>query len=243
MNELLSYGVDFLANIYEAIIKAGTSGHQTMANIGLTTFFILLLVSFFSSLYIARLYVRFYRPRGTGSLAYRAFPLLGVSVTAIFICVQFSLPLSLGLLGALSIVRFRTPIKEPEEVGFIMLAIATAISCATFNLFFLAILLAVSTLGLFLINWRGLPLATSEQGTILLNLPGANADTVGGILLPEMQKMSGIRVISVVETPEGAAVTLRFSMGGADLLIRSRALALSCSRDATVSMFNDQISI
>ena len=29
--------------------------------------------------------------------------------------VLLSLPLSLGLLGALSIVRFRTPIKEPEE--------------------------------------------------------------------------------------------------------------------------------
>lgn len=136
MNEILPVGVDFLANIYEALIKAGTSGHQKMENIGLTTFFILLLVSFFASLYISRLYVRFYRPRGTGSLAYRSFPLLGISVTAIFLCVQFSLPLSLGLLGALSIVRFRTPIKEPEEVGFIMLTIAASISCATFNLFF-----------------------------------------------------------------------------------------------------------
>ncbi len=243
MNELLPNGVDFLANIYEALIKAGTSGHQKMESIGLTTFFILLLVSFFASLYIARLYVRFYRPRGTGSLAYRAFPLLGVSVTAIFICVQFSLPLSLGLLGALSIVRFRTPIKEPEEVGFIMLAIATAISCATFNLLFLIILLTVSTFGLFIINWRGLPLANSEQGTILLNLPGANADAVSTILLPETQKMNGVRLISVVETSEGAAVTLRFSAGSADLLTRSRALALSCSTNATVSMFNDQVSI
>lgn len=134
MNELIPKSVDFLAGIYEALIKSGTSGNEEMANVGLTTFFILLLVSFFASLYISRLYVRFYRPRGTGSLAYRSFPLLGISVTAIFICVQFSLPLSLGLLGALSIVRFRTPIKEPEEVGFIMLTIATAISCATFNL-------------------------------------------------------------------------------------------------------------
>ena len=41
--------------------------------------------------------------------------LIGPSVTLLFICVQLSLPLSLGLLGALSIVRFRVPIKEPEE--------------------------------------------------------------------------------------------------------------------------------
>jgi len=31
------------------------------------------------------------------------------------------------LLGALSIVRFRTPIKEPEEIGFIMLVVASAL--------------------------------------------------------------------------------------------------------------------
>ncbi len=243
MNEILPVGIDFLANIYEALIKAGTSGHEKMENIGLTTFFILLLVSFFASLYISRLYVRFYRPRGTGSLAYRSFPLLGISVTAIFICVQFSLPLSLGLLGALSIVRFRTPIKEPEEVGFIMLTIATAISCATFNLLFLVILLAVSTLGLFLINWPGLPLASSEQGSILVNLPGGDAGTTATGFLPHIGEIKDMRVISVVETAQGTAVTLRFSRGDAELLTRVRDIALACVPGATVSMFNDQVSI
>jgi len=38
--------------------------------------------------------------------------------------VKSSLALSLGLVGALSIVRFRTPIKEPEELGYIFLTIA-----------------------------------------------------------------------------------------------------------------------
>lgn len=74
MNDLLPSGIDALSNIYEALIKAGVSGHEKMESVGLTTFFILLVVSFFASLYISRLYVRFYRPRGTGSLAYRSFP-------------------------------------------------------------------------------------------------------------------------------------------------------------------------
>ena len=81
---------------------------------------------------------------------YRAFPLLGVSITAIFVCIQFSLPLSLGLLGALSIVRFRTPIKEPEEIGFIMLVIAASIATATFKLAFVGILFGVAILALVL---------------------------------------------------------------------------------------------
>ena len=35
-----------------------------------------------------------------------------------------SLALSLGLVGALSIVRFRTPIKEPEELAYLFISIA-----------------------------------------------------------------------------------------------------------------------
>ena len=108
-----------------------------MADIGLLPFFFLLLTSLISSLFISHLYIRFYGSKGTGSTLHRAFPLLGVAITAIFICLQFSIPLSLGLLGALSIVRFRTPIKDPEEVGFILLIIACSITCATFNIPFL----------------------------------------------------------------------------------------------------------
>lgn len=38
--------------------------------------------------------------------------------------VKSSLALSLGLVGALSIVRFRTPIKGPEELVYLFLSIA-----------------------------------------------------------------------------------------------------------------------
>jgi uncharacterized membrane protein YhiD involved in acid resistance len=38
--------------------------------------------------------------------------------------IKTSIALSLGLVGALSIIRFRTPIKEPEELAYIFIAIA-----------------------------------------------------------------------------------------------------------------------
>ena len=41
--------------------------------------------------------------------------------------VKSSLSLSLGLVGALSVVRFRTAIKEPEELSYAFLAIAVGI--------------------------------------------------------------------------------------------------------------------
>ena len=51
--------------------------------------------------------------------------LLLVLITSLVISiVKSSLALSLGLVGALSIVRFRTAIKEPEELIYLFIAIA-----------------------------------------------------------------------------------------------------------------------
>ena len=101
---------------------------------------------------VALLYVRFYGRRATGSEIHRAFPLLALAVTAIFVCIQFSLPLSLGLLGALSIVRFRTPIKEPEEIGFLMVVIATSLAAATGLLPYLGVVVLVAAVIVLLVQ-------------------------------------------------------------------------------------------
>ena len=54
----------------------------------------------------------------------RVIPFLVLIVCLIISIVKSSLALSLGLVGALSIVRFRTPIKEPEELVYLFMAIA-----------------------------------------------------------------------------------------------------------------------
>jgi len=54
----------------------------------------------------------------------RQFVLLSLTTTLIITVVKSSLALSLGLVGALSIVRFRAAIKEPEELSYLFLTIA-----------------------------------------------------------------------------------------------------------------------
>ena len=61
---------------------------------------------------------------------------LSLTVCVIITVVKSSLALSLGLVGALSIVRFRTPIKEPEDLVYLFLAIVTGLGFgANQNLF------------------------------------------------------------------------------------------------------------
>ncbi len=54
----------------------------------------------------------------------QVFPVVLLTTALIITIVKSSLALSLGLVGALSIVRFRTPIKEPEELAYLFVAIA-----------------------------------------------------------------------------------------------------------------------
>lgn len=57
----------------------------------------------------------------------RIFVTLSATTMLVISVVKTSLALSLGLVGALSIIRFRTPVKEPEDLAYLFLALAMGI--------------------------------------------------------------------------------------------------------------------
>lgn len=73
---------------------------------------------------LGRIYVRFGTSLSNRDLFARNFVLLTTTTMLIITVVKSSLALSLGLVGALSIIRFRAAIKEPEELSYLFLAIA-----------------------------------------------------------------------------------------------------------------------
>lgn len=187
-------------------------GSQAMENIGFVPFLMVMAISLLCALFISYLYVRFYKSRATGSQVHRAFPLLGISITAIFITIQFSLPLSLGLLGALSIVRFRTPIKEPEEIGFIMLVVATSLCCATFNMLFLGIILIVAVVALWILRWsRGFLKGRLNDGMLIVTMPTSEYRGKSDKVLNFLEKkLPRGRVDSITENEEESVVSYSF---------------------------------
>jgi hypothetical protein len=90
----------------------------------LDTLAINLLLSIILGSAIAWFYTRY--GRSLSNRARFAFNLPALSLTTVLIIsiIKSSLALSLGLVGALSIVRFRTAIKEPEELVYLFVAIA-----------------------------------------------------------------------------------------------------------------------
>jgi hypothetical protein len=182
--------------------------------VSLPDFILALALSVVSALVISVLYQLFYENRATGSQIHRSFLLIAPSITALFIAIQFSLPLSLGLIGALTIIRFRTPIKEPEEVGFIMLVIASSIVCATFNYLLLFILLALA-LAVLLVQ-RYLPRlfrSKRSDGVLLLTLSGGlSAETQDRLLGILRRKVASGKLQSV--SLSDSLTTIHFSFSG-----------------------------
>lgn len=69
-----------------------------------------------------------YQPKFAVTLVIMAF----VS-TILMDLIQSNLALSLGMLGSLSIVRFRTNIRDPRDIGFIIWAMAIGLTAATMS--------------------------------------------------------------------------------------------------------------
>ncbi len=78
--------------------------------------------------YVRTLYRRFAGTVSNRDSFSRSFPLLTLSTILVIFVVKSSLALSLGLVGALSIVRFRAAIKEPEELVYLFFCIATGLA-------------------------------------------------------------------------------------------------------------------
>lgn len=79
--------------------------------------------------------------------------ILGVVTAGIIIAMQSSIVISLGMVGALSIVRFRTAIKDPMDLLFLFWSIGEGIICGA-GLFELAIIVALSvTAGILILEF------------------------------------------------------------------------------------------
>ncbi|MBH1941523.1 DUF4956 domain-containing protein [Mobilitalea sibirica] len=98
-----------------------------------------LISSFLCGMIIYFIYRKFYK----GIIYNNNFNILLVLVslitTFIVITISSNVVLSLGMVGALSIVRFRTAVKDPLDVGFLFWAISIGITCGA-GLYFMSFL-------------------------------------------------------------------------------------------------------
>lgn len=90
-----------------------------------------------------------------------ALPALVFITAAVILTIQSSVVISLGMVGALSIVRFRTAVKDPMDLVYLFWAITTGIICGAGLAQIACILAFVLTLGIYILD--RLPVAKSPK--------------------------------------------------------------------------------
>lgn len=177
--------------------------------LGLANTFVPIGFSLLASLAAYFLYQVFYGSRHIGAGVNRTFLLGGPSITLLFLTIQTSIPLSLGLLGAMSFVRFRTPVKDPAEIGFLLLLIASSVGSATRNYAATAMLFAMVAIVLstqWLIQNR---ISVFERGHLIISVDQGSFDAVEESLTGFLaERLRGLRLETMSST--GGRVGLHY---------------------------------
>ena len=91
----------------------------------------------------------------------KSLTLMAVSTAAIVLSIQANLVISLGMVGALSIVRFRTAVKSPLDLFFLYWAICIGIVCGAGLYLLAAVASILITVIIFLMDHFQSPVALS----------------------------------------------------------------------------------
>ena len=180
------------------------------SDINIYTATVALLVTSALALYIFVVYrvvtrKTFYSKTFNISLAGIALITAGVIVT-----IQSSIVVSLGMVGALSIVRFRTAVKDPMDLMFLFWSIAVGIICGT-GLAEIAIILSIIiTVGILILN--GLPVAKAPL-ILVVNASDLDAEEMILSVVSKFAKHPAVKSRNMTKDSLDLIIELRTDAG------------------------------
>ncbi len=126
---------------------------------------------------VRRVYVRYGNSLSNRQAFSNNFVLLAVTTMLIITIVRSSLALSLGLIGALSIVRFRAAIKEPEELSYLFLIIAIGLGFGA-NQRFITVVAVITILSILFLKEKRSRNEVNWEQSLYLNVTSHFPETI-----------------------------------------------------------------
>ncbi len=134
------------------------------------------------------------------------------SITAfVMMVIGNSIARAFSLVGALSIIRFRTPVKDTRDTAFVFLSLGIGFAAGT-GAYVIAVLGTVA-IGLFALIIRHIRIGESGKGEFLLRFRVANSsdgESVYNIVFDRYLKRNTL--INMTTMQEGAHLELAFSI-------------------------------
>ena len=134
--------------------------------LGVSESFSILFLALLAGLYLRYIYIKFSLSYSSKISFANTLLIVTLSVASIIAVVKSSLALSLGLVGALSVIRFRTAVKEPFNLGFLLLSICLGISVGASQYLFAFVVIFFGTIAIYLAyrsNKQGIKLSLTSK--------------------------------------------------------------------------------
>ena len=188
---------------------------------------IALLAALLAGIVIAVVYRRAYR----GVLYSPSFAItlvmLTLITTPVVMCIGSNIALSMGMVGALSIVRFRTAVKDPMDTAYMYWALTTGIVLGAGLYTIALVVVLVVAIIVLLLTFVKLPSANSYL--LVLPYDEAATDAIQSVL----SRVKNRRLRSKTVTQNGAEMTVEVRIGERQDII-SQMLDIDGVYDATL---------
>lgn len=200
-------------DIIKNSILEGFQAEVSIAEIG-----VVLGITFLIGLYIFAVYRICSKSSFYSKDFNKTLVLLAIITAGIVLAMQSNLVISLGMVGALSIVRFRNAVKDPMDLVFLFWSISVGIICGA-GLYLAAVVLSVFvTLAILVLDF-----VPEKKGKMLLVVNNSNVDA-----MPEIQKVvdkyaKKVKVKSRNMTKHGVDMVLEITCKDENALISELA--------------------
>ena len=204
------------------------------SNVSLLDFIINLVLTGILTFLLGLMYDRYSKVLSNRKVMIKTLVLVGMTTMLIISIVKSSVALSLGLVGALSIVRFRTAIKEPEELAYFFMSISIGLGMGANEKWVTAAGFVV--LALVIVFLGGKTVVSSTQN-LVIRTHGKISETEMLQLLKSQTKSLDLRRFDQNKEYSEFAFILEFS--SVEKLLELKSLLEAKYEDASVSFISN----
>ena len=207
---------------------------QTISISSFPTVLVTLLIAFAVGVFIFWIYKMNFRGVMYSQNYALSLVLLCIITAPVVLCIRQSLALSLGMVGALSIVRFRTAVKDPLDTAYMFWSLTMGILIGA-GQFFLA---AVAVIGIALLITIISRVASKPAETFLLVLRGEAG--VEGDVTNLLRRLKHMRLKSKTLSGDGVEITYEIRLERQHDALINKLLSIPGVQDATLVSYANE---
>ena len=207
---------------------------QTISISSFPTVLVTLLIAFAVGVFIFWIYKMNFRGVMYSQNYALSLVLLCIITAPVVLCIRQSLALSLGMVGALSIVRFRTAVKDPLDTAYMFWSLTMGILIGA-GQFFLA---AVAVIGIALLITIISRVASKPAETFLLVLRGEAG--VEGDVTNLLRRLKHMRLKIKTLSGDGVEITYEIRLERQHDVLINKLLSIPGVQDATLVSYANE---